>query len=151
MNVKVVLFRYQPNLAKDKWFPIGIVVERSVKQETEIAVVCLQQLNMQATMSELAAAMLRDVPSILRKEVEGCRIRLKSKDDFLEALRAGNQWNFHFSVPEPASVEAEDILEAAFILFHKKVLRELPGLTFPMLSSPMRLQPSQLECYALAV
>src|SRR5260370_31923834 len=122
MDLNFVVFRYQPELSSDKWVPLGVVVECPFEGGTQIGVVCLQAVSIEGS-SELADAILQDVPAILRKEVESSRARLRPDEDFLEVLRAQNPWNFHFTVPKTETVETDEIMQATMELFYRYVLR----------------------------
>jgi hypothetical protein len=151
MRFKFVVFRYQPDLSKDKWTPLGVVVENRVHDGTEIAVVCMQGIKIEGT-SELSSAMLQDLAAILRREVEECRVRLRPGDDFLEILRARCPWNFHFTIPQEEQIRSDDILEAAVECFVKHVLRVERGLR-PRAERKVStlIQPKRMEAFELAV
>src|SRR4051794_16158967 len=109
MDVNFAVLRYQPDLSKDDWIPLGIVTTSAIKEGTIIAVACLQSVEAEHA-SELARAILQDIPAVLRKEIESSCARFRPGDNFLEVLRASNPWNLHFSVPKRQSIAADDIL-----------------------------------------
>jgi hypothetical protein len=102
--------------------------------------------------SELANAMLQDVPAVLTKEIQKTRSRLKPDDDFLEVLRAENPWNFQFSVPQTQTLSAENLQQAAMELFYLHVLRS-PGSAAEKKDRepPMSIRPRRMEAYEVAV
>jgi hypothetical protein len=120
MKAGYVILRYQPDLRKDHWFPIGIVAEARSPKSDEAAIVCFNEVVVEGV-DELARDTLKNLSTVLRKDVQKCRDRLKPGEDFLEALRARKKWNLHFSVPQHDDVEAQDILDVAMDLFRRHV------------------------------
>ena len=149
MHVKFVFLRYQPDLMKDEWLPLGIVAESPTVEGTEIGVLCLESVSIEGG-SELASAMLEDAPAILRQEVEQTRARLRPSQDFLEVLRAGSPWNFHFSAPEQEELDSEGIQEATWELYRRHVLRR-PGKVRTKGRPSTAIHPRRMEAYEVAV
>ena len=118
MKVQFIIFRFQPDLSKDEWVPLGIVAEDPSGECPYVVGVCYQSTPAQSA-SEVAAAILKDIPSLLRQEMMNQRDRIDK--DFLECLRAASPWSFHFSVPETAEAHAEELLEAGMSLFTRHV------------------------------
>lgn len=157
MQVKFVVFRYQPDLEMDKWVPLGVVAEYCYEEQVWLAVICLNTIAIDGV-SDLASAMLQDVPTILRKEIDDSRARIRPGDDFLEVLRSRSPWNFHFSVPASATVQTDDIMQAAMELFNRHVWRS-PSLALQQSRAsngtihkpPMSIRPRSMEVYEVAV
>jgi hypothetical protein len=152
MNIQYVVFRYEPDLREDGWIPLGLVAERRIgENETEAAVVCLKNLNIDEK-DEFMGAILRNISGFLRRGVEQSRIELLPRQDLLERLRDKHKWNFHFSVPQETTVEYDALLQAAHDLFGKEVLQTLSarGLLSP---SPHKatICPQGVEMYGVAV
>ncbi len=151
MRFKLVVFRYQSDLSRDQWTPLGVVIENRTADGTEIAVVCMQGVRIEGT-SELTSAMLQDLPAILRRELDDCRVRLRPDDDFLEVLRARCPWNFHFTVPVEEEIATDDILEGAVESFVKHVLRfERKRRPRGERNMSTLMQPKRMEAFELAV
>ena len=151
MELSFVIFRYQPDLMKDDWLPLGVVAECQAGNETEIGVMCFASGEIPRS-SELAAAMLRDVPAILNKEVEATRAQLRPGEDFLELLRARNPWNFHFTVSQKQTVDAENLQQATMQLFYRHVLRKYaPRDAEPRREPRKTIWPRRMEAYEVAV
>ncbi|HUY88699.1 MAG TPA: hypothetical protein VMV10_08190 [Pirellulales bacterium] len=142
-----VIFRYQPDLLRDDWAPLGVVVERSCDNGgAEIGVMCLSQAEVEGC-SEIATAMLQGADAVLRNEVESTRARMGGTEDFLEALRAGSPWNFHFTPVASCNLDTDDIRQAAMILFYKHVILSQQTALPPTIA----IKPRRMEGYELAV
>ncbi|HVS39232.1 MAG TPA: hypothetical protein VMS17_26990 [Gemmataceae bacterium] len=151
MKLRYVVFRYQPDLSKDDWLPLGVVAECPSDDEPEIGVMCLESAEARGG-SELAGAMLQNVPAILNEEVEKTRARLLPGEDFLEVLRAQNPWNFHFTVAQEQTVKAEDLQQATMDLFYRHVLRRpSPSEAEPKRKPQKAIRPRRMESYVVAV
>jgi hypothetical protein len=151
--IRFLLFRYQADLVKEIWWPLGVVAERKRNDETQIAVVCLQRPIGEIAdkaVSVLAKSMLEDVPTILRQEIERCGKRFALGQDFLEELRSQNPWNFHFSVPRTEQLDANDVLVAALRLFEKHVI-EPQQREKSLLRPNMAIRPQKMELFAVEV
>jgi hypothetical protein len=126
MEVSFVIFRYQPDLTRDESVPLGVVATPASPDSADVVAACLQCAHA-GGVSELASAMLQDVPAILLKELQESCARLRPGEDFLEVLRANSPWNFHFSVPETRTIQTDDLSQATTWLFHQFVpLEPLP-------------------------
>lgn len=134
-----VIFRYQADLKIDEWVPLGVVVERSFDNGAEIGVMCLREIDVEGA-GELARAMLKDVPAILKSEVERSRAQMLTNQDFLEVLRAECPWNFHFTQIETVSLDTEDISHAAMTLFSLHVLPTKAKREWPLTIRSRRME-----------
>lgn len=141
-----VIFRYQPDLLQDEWVPLGVVVERSCDNgNAEIGVMCLSQAEVEGS-SELAAAMLQGADAVLTNEVQSTRARVLPSEDFLEALRAGSPWNFHFTQVDSCNLATDDLRQAVMMLFYMHVLSH-QHVQPPKIA----IRPRRMESYELVV
>jgi len=152
MQVDFAVLRYQQTLNDDRWIPLGIVAATPFEHGTIVAVVCLQTVEVEGA-SELAGAILQDIPTVLRKEIEASCAKFKPGDDFLEILRAGNPWNLHFSVPQKEDRNADDILDAAMQLFYERVVKSHVPTNGKRVTIPAarRIRPQRIEMYDFSV
>ena len=152
MNIQYVVFRYEPDLRKDEWIPLGVVAEHRIgATQTQAAVVCLRNLDTGET-NEFAGAILRNIGDFVRLGVQESRGELLPQQDLLERLRDKHKWNFHFSAPQYLTVEHDELLRAAYELFGTEVLQKLSlrGLLSPS-HSKETIRPQEVEVYDVAV
>lgn len=100
---------------------------------------CLREIDVEGA-GELARAMLKDVPAILKSEVERSRAQMLTNQDFLEVLRAECPWNFHFTQIETVSLDTEDISHAAMTLFSLHVLPTKAKREWPLTIRSRRME-----------
>lgn len=123
MEIRYVVYRYTTNLLKDsEIIPLGVVVERiDPSLGRQIGLACVDSFKAVGA-SGITNALLGDIPTLLKAELDQARRRAKPGQDLLEALVEDNYpTNLHFARLQTAALDVLDVVEAAAVLYRELV------------------------------
>ena len=130
---RYAVLEYQPSLKLPNSQRLALVL-----QGPDSVVVMVRDPSRLRGVSEVARAVLDQLPALLSQQVEDA-IGQNKDVDVLAGLQANNRWNIYLGKPDTVK-SAEDPLELAFQLFIDNVVRREQGTATKLQTS---LLPSQ--------